>query len=277
VPSPTPAPTPTPAPNPVPPGNQTPVAPAPTCTFTVAPERLTVPHVVTRTSLAVSASSSSCAWRADAQEEWLHLKGRDRGTGNGDVEVVIDENTERTTRSGTIAIAGQTVPVSQAAGPGCSYQVRPTAVSMQARGGRVDLDVETTGSCRWMATTTASWIRVQRGAEGAGKGRVEVDVDTYDGNAARTGVVVVAGRDVTIAQDPARGVDAAMAGDIEDVAGKCPDLTLRLDGQTIRTDRATAFTGEKCDTIKPGHRATVRGQRLANGFVLAAEVDARKR
>ena len=74
-------------------------------------------------------------------------------------------------RTGTIAIAGQTFTVGQAAAPpppppSCTYTIAPTSESIAAAGGAgTAITVTASGTCAWTAISNApSWITITAGA-----------------------------------------------------------------------------------------------------------------
>jgi hypothetical protein len=111
---------------------------------------------------------------------------------------------EGSARTGRIDIAGKTITISQEPAPvrtTCdSYEVSPSAQSVTAKGGEFSLAVKTLPDCKWSATTSVSWIAL-RSSGGAGEGRVTYVVSANEG-AARTGRIDVAGKTVTISQEP---------------------------------------------------------------------------
>ena len=72
---------------------------------------------LTDETIHVNASASSCAWTASSDVPWMTITSGASGTGNGHVGVHIDANPDPSPRTGTLTIAGQTVTVTQDAGP----------------------------------------------------------------------------------------------------------------------------------------------------------------
>jgi hypothetical protein len=63
----------------------------------------------------------------------------------------------------------------------------------------LQVDVTTQAGCVWTATSNASWVTISSGTNGTGTGRVELTVAENTGTA-RSGALVIAGRQVTIEQ-----------------------------------------------------------------------------
>jgi hypothetical protein len=91
-------------------------APAP-CTFSLSDTALSIKKGADDKTIHVTASASSCAWTASSDAPWMTITSGASGTGNGDVHVHIDANPDPSPRSGTLTIGGQTVSVTQDAGP----------------------------------------------------------------------------------------------------------------------------------------------------------------
>jgi hypothetical protein len=87
-------------------------APPPPCTFTVAPLELTV-ALLGAANLEVRVdTTSTCAWTAASQANWITINGTASGTGPGSIRVSVSASL-LTGRTGTLVVAGQTVTVTQ--------------------------------------------------------------------------------------------------------------------------------------------------------------------
>jgi Putative binding domain, N-terminal len=53
-----------------------------------------------------------CGWSASSNAEWIRITRGANGSGDGEVEIWIEEN-RREERVGTLTVAGQTVTVTQ--------------------------------------------------------------------------------------------------------------------------------------------------------------------
>ncbi|MGD9972748.1 MAG: DUF1566 domain-containing protein, partial [Desulfatirhabdiaceae bacterium] len=83
----------------------------PTCTYTIDPPSKTFAASGDSQSVAVTASSSTCAWAVSESLDWITVS-KTNGTGTGTVTVTAFANTGAA-RSGTVTIAGQNFSVSQ--------------------------------------------------------------------------------------------------------------------------------------------------------------------
>jgi hypothetical protein len=88
--------------------------PTPACTYSLSigsmvngyPNGATFPVAVTTTS-------TECAWTAVSNATWIHVTGGASGIGNGTFTFVLDANTGGSNRSGTLTAAGEIIVVNQ--------------------------------------------------------------------------------------------------------------------------------------------------------------------
>jgi hypothetical protein len=78
--------------------------------------------------------------------------------------------------------------------------VSPENIAPVAGGGGTRVEVAAAASCAWTATSSATWIAIVGTAGGTGNGGVDLTFAANTGPA-RTGMVTVAGRPVTVTQD----------------------------------------------------------------------------
>ncbi|MEO8257918.1 MAG: BACON domain-containing carbohydrate-binding protein [Acidobacteriota bacterium] len=95
-------------------------APAPPCTFTVAPTSQSVGAAASTGQVTITASAQTCAWTATSAASWLTISSGGSGMGNGTTRYSVAANSTNAVRTGTLTVAGQTVTFTQA---------RPTPVS----------------------------------------------------------------------------------------------------------------------------------------------------
>jgi Putative binding domain, N-terminal len=89
----------------------------PPCTFSLSDTTFSVTAAAADETIHVNASASSCAWTASSDVPWMAVTSGASGTGNGPVSFHIDANPDPSPRTGTLTIAGQTLTVTQDAGP----------------------------------------------------------------------------------------------------------------------------------------------------------------
>ena len=172
------------------------------CSYSLSPLRHDTPAIGGNGEIRVSAGSE-CPWTATSHASWVIVTLGNAGEGEGRVLFTTAAN-PGAVRSGTLAIAGQDVMITQAsaAPASCSFAVSPETLSPSAGGSSATVSVNTTPTCTWTATSSAPWIAVTGGASGAGAGSVWIEV-AANPSAARSGTIVVAGRTVTVSQPAA--------------------------------------------------------------------------
>ena len=83
--------------------------------------------------------------------------------------------------------------------PPCAFEVEPTSFKdVPAAGSTLQVSVSTQSGCTWQANTTADWIQIPAGVR-TGSGRIDAVVSA-NGTTARSAVMTVAGRSVTVEQ-----------------------------------------------------------------------------
>jgi hypothetical protein len=88
-------------------------AAAPACQFTVSPLSASFQTAGGDGTIGIDASAGNCAWSAVSAVPWITLAAAG-GSGDGNLRYTVAANTGAA-RTGTVAVAGATVTVSQAA------------------------------------------------------------------------------------------------------------------------------------------------------------------
>lgn len=252
---------------------------------------------------------ATCTWTAASEASFVQVASGREGDGQGTVTLRVEPN-GGAARTGGVTIAGQRYTVSQAASseagpappppappsptppsptpgppapptpgpppppetpPPCSFKVSPTMQLVGVGGGDGEVRVEAgEGRCEWTAASNVPWITLTSNA-GTGNGRARYIVLPNVG-AARSGTLIVAGTTVTVSQDGVPSPQTVMlSGRLSDVDGDCPNLTFRLEGQTVRTNQQTMFD-DRCERLRGRRQVTVMGSVQADGSVLALSV-----
>jgi hypothetical protein len=144
--------------------------------------------------------NSPCNWNASSSSSWIQITAGSSGSGPGQVTYRVDANTGSTARGGTLTIANQVFPVSQAA-PACSYSLSTEAVSVTSDGGTLAVQVLTRSGCGWnVATGVPAWITITSGLSGSGAGTVSIQIAANSSNSSRIATLTIAERIITITQ-----------------------------------------------------------------------------
>lgn len=168
------------------------------CDYSVTPVSQSVVAAGGNAGISVTAPGG-CAWTAAPSVSWISITSGGSGAGSGTVAYSVEANAAATIRSGTIAVGGRLVTISQA-GVTCSSTLTPTARAFEAAGGTDVVSITQPAGCIWTAISGASWIRVTSAASGSGSGGVTYTVSANTAETARTGTMTIAGRTFTVTQ-----------------------------------------------------------------------------
>ncbi len=165
------------------------------CTYSITPASQSVSAAGSTGTVSVTAPSG-CAWAATSNISWISVTSGASGSGNGTAGYSVAKNTEGTSRTGTVTIAGTPFTVTQA-GQNCAYAVTPASQNFSASGGTGTMSVSAPSDCAWMITGLDQyrWITVTSPKGGSGNGTVSYTVAPNAG-ASRTGSIA-AGDTVT--------------------------------------------------------------------------------
>ena len=171
------------------------------CTATLNPATQNIGATgATNASVDVSLPGG-CAWTAVPSASWITVLTGASGTGNGTVTYRVDPNPAGASRSGTIAIGGQLLTVTQAAAP-CTATLSPTSDSTTEAGGNRVVSVTIPSACSWTAASNVSWMTVTAGAgpNTSGSAAVTYSVAANTSTSSRSGTLTIAGQTFTVTQ-----------------------------------------------------------------------------
>jgi all-beta uncharacterized protein/BACON domain-containing protein len=187
-----------------------PVGPSSACSITLFPSTLRLSNAGGKGVVVVSTPSPQCSWTATAIASWITV---DTGPsiGPGPLRYTVAPNPTWETRTGTLTVGTEVHRVVQA----CAYDVSPASTAVYGdTGGQGSIAVSTTAGCPWAATTSESWLTVVLATSSQGTGAVTYRVARHTGSSIRTGVLHVAGTDVTITQGPAWPAGCTITGGV---------------------------------------------------------------
>ena len=193
---------------------------APTCSYSISPESVTIPGAGGTGKVAVAADAG-CAWTAVSNAPWIQVSSGAAGTGAGEVAYTV-EALSGVGRSGTVTIAGKTFTVTQ--GDACTYALSPTSQNIPAAGGSGSVAVTSGTGCTWTALSNAAWVTITSGASGSGNGTVGYSVAAESTGASRTGTLTIGGQTFTIIQ--AAGCSYAIAPEVQNA--DAPESTFNV-------------------------------------------------
>jgi hypothetical protein len=101
------------------------------CSYSITPQTQSFPANGGSSTVNVAATSTSCAWTAQANVAWLTITTGTSGTGNGTVSYTVAANNTPDPRTGTLTLAGRTFTVTQ---PGTPITAPRVAITYPAAG-----------------------------------------------------------------------------------------------------------------------------------------------
>ena len=169
-----------------------------TCEFSLSPTNRNHGNGAATNSFDVE-TTTGCAWTVDNTNGWIVITSATNGSGTETVNYMVMANPNTVARTGRVFVAGQTFTLSQNPAA-CIYAINPSGRSHGAGPESGSLAVTTSSNCLWNVVNTNGWITIDSGGNGAGDGSVAYSLATNTSLSARSGVVVIAGKNFTINQ-----------------------------------------------------------------------------
>jgi hypothetical protein len=170
------------------------------CTLVLSASRVTLPAKGGSKTVRVKAVGTDCSWTAMSNDPFITITSGSSGTGNGKVEYTVLGNTNTTSLTGTMMIAGQTYTVNQDAG-GCIFKLSPKVRKLKANGGTGTVKVTPNlGDCDWTAVSSNSFVTITSGTSGTGKGTVTYTVPANLTENVLNGTIIIGGETFTVIQ-----------------------------------------------------------------------------
>ena len=143
---------------------------------------------------------TECSWTAMPNAPWISVTGPgSSGSVTRTITIKAPPNAFGT-RSGAIAIASRSLPVTQTGGT-CTGTAAASPSTFTASGGSGSVQITTTSTCAWNAFSTVSWIQVNyASSSGRGSGAAAFSVAQNPGSVARTGGLLIGDKTVSITQ-----------------------------------------------------------------------------
>ena len=147
------------------------------------------------------ATFAGCGWSAGTTNSWISILSGATGSGNGTVTYAVAANTNSSTRTGAVVIAGQAFAISQ--NPAlCNYNLSPTTRSHGYAMAIGTVSMTASGTCPWTAATTNNWITLKSPFSGSGNGSFTYVVAANTNGFQRIGYITAADDFLTITQKP---------------------------------------------------------------------------
>jgi alpha-tubulin suppressor-like RCC1 family protein len=208
--------------NDAPPRAQTVVRGNATCNYTLNPTGLSFSASASTVPVRLVARSG-CAWAAQSDAPWLS-PGTPSGNGNSTLQVSVQPNPSSQPRTGTLAVGGSVVAVTQAGTippqnpDDCiSLRLQRSGDQMPASGlsGPTSLGVFADKQCGWEAKSNAPWITMTAGGAGNGNGTVSYMAQPNEGGY-RSALISIGDKNFSVNQ---LGTDTGPSGGGNDGGG----------------------------------------------------------
>jgi hypothetical protein len=168
------------------------------CATTLSGPPALLPHAGTQSAITVH-TTRDCAWTASADAAWLTLQPL-AGQGEATIATSVAANPDIHERSANVVVNEQQLLLRQEAAP-CTFTISPTSARLNARGGRVVVQVRTVSGCAWEIRSPEAWVRaVARNSTGSGIAELSAGRNT---GGSRTAEVIIAGLRFILSQNGA--------------------------------------------------------------------------
>ena len=176
------------------------VVQAGTCSLTLDPASNNAANSGGDYTVAVTASSSSCAWTAAPSHGWVTLLSTAAGTGNGSLSYRVAANPDAASRTSQVTVGDQLHTVVQAAAS-CVFSLPSGGASFGALASTGSFALSPSSpSCPWTAASIAGWITLTSAASGTGAATISFALAANPDTTARTGVITAGGQSYSITQ-----------------------------------------------------------------------------
>ncbi len=169
------------------------------CSFSLFPTTISAPVAGASGRINVT---TTCAWTAISNNDWIQISSGASGTGNGSISYSVSANSSAQPRTGSISVGSAAVSVTQQ-GIGCNVGITPASATVGADGGSGSIDVSAPAGCSWTAASAAGWITLNSGQSGSGEGIISWTAAANTTPASRNGTITIGGQVFTLTQSAA--------------------------------------------------------------------------
>ncbi len=132
--------------------------------------------------------------------DWLSTNSS--GNGNGNISIIVTENTSSNERIGTIEVKGEILTIKQPAA-NCNYIISQSiysCVNSSANSYNSVSEVTTNSGCSWSASVTSGSDWLSTSSSGIGNGSISILVTANTNSNERVGTIDINGQSLTIKQ-----------------------------------------------------------------------------
>src|SRR5205085_5940966 len=135
--------------------------PAP-CTFTLGFTSASYSYVLTNDSVSMS-TLTGCVWTVASGTNWITVNSAANNTNSGTVNYTVSANPTHLIRTGTIAIDGQTLTITQDPAP-CTFALAFSNANYSYGLTNDSVSVSTLTGCVWTVASGSNWITANSAA-----------------------------------------------------------------------------------------------------------------
>jgi hypothetical protein len=155
--------------------------------------------------------NGGCEWYVENTNSWITITNNASGTNGATIGYFVGPNPNSWTRTGYFTVwggppDGAAFAVLQSATP-CSptngFSIFPSSATPEPEPETNTVEVTAIGGCPWTVVNTNGWITILSPTNNTSSGSVTWAVAYNTSSIGRTGVVVIAGKNFTVRQDPA--------------------------------------------------------------------------
>jgi hypothetical protein len=174
-------------------------------TFSVSPTTVSVPSTTGSGSVSVAVSPADTSWIALSNSPWLTVSPNTI-IGSSTLNYSYSAANTLASRTGTIAVGGQTVTVTQdgVTGSLTLSTVTDSAPAVGAAAKSVTV-LSNASDLAWSASSNSAWLTISSGASMTGSGAVTYTVSANTSVNSRTGTLTIGGQTFTVTQSGVTG------------------------------------------------------------------------
>ena len=154
----------------------------PGCAVTLSPESTVFGALTSNATVAVTATLSTCRWKARSDASWLSFQFDPNRSGNGSFTYSVPGNNNTAARDANIVVTVDGGPtalhrIHQERPVGCVYSVSPTSLSFSPAGGSGSFTLTTEpGDCQWRINDTVFELSTLGPTSGTGSATIRYAV-----------------------------------------------------------------------------------------------------
>jgi len=169
------------------------------CSYAINPTSATPAAAGGNSSITVTAPSG-CPWSASSAFNWISIRSSASGSGNGTLLYSVQANSSTSSRSGSLSVAGLSLPVTQSGTAPAGPPLSPSSSAFPAAGGHGSVTVSLPSNGSWTALSNSRWITITSGASSNGGNKTVNYSLAANSGPPRSGTLTIAGLSFPVTQ-----------------------------------------------------------------------------